>query len=93
MILSGKTAIVTGGARDIGRAISLKLASLGANVVINYFNKPADGEETLRQIEAAGGKAVAVRADVTSMEGCQSLVDAAHEKSSRKWISSFGTRS
>ncbi|MEL7161146.1 MAG: SDR family NAD(P)-dependent oxidoreductase, partial [Bacteroidota bacterium] len=79
MNLSGKTAIVTGGARDIGRAISLKLASLGANVVVNYFNKPEDGEETVKLIKASGGNAIAVKADMTSWEGCQSLVAAAQK--------------
>lgn len=79
MNLSGKTAIVTGGARDIGRAISLKLASLGANVVVNYFNTSAHADETIKQIAATGGKAIAVKADMTSWEDCEKLVAAAQE--------------
>lgn len=79
MNFSGKTAIVTGGARDIGRAISLKLAALGANVVVNYFNKASDAEETIRLIEAAGGKGIAVKADMTSWADCQGLVAAARK--------------
>lgn len=74
MELSGKTAIVTGGARDIGRAISVKLASVGANVVINYFNSTADGEETLRLVREAGGQGIAVKADMTSWEDCHNIV-------------------
>lgn len=65
MNLSGKTAIVTGGARDIGRAISVKLATMGANVVINYFNSIEDGNETLRLVKEAGGQGIAVKADMT----------------------------
>ncbi len=79
MTLSGKTAIVTGGARDIGRAISVKLASLGANVVINYFNSAEDGEETLRLVRQAGGRGIAVKADMTSWEDCHNIVAQARE--------------
>jgi len=79
MNLSGKTAIVTGGARDIGRAISLKLASMGANVVVNYFNRKEDADTTLEQIKAAGGNAIAVHADVTKQEDCENMVKAAQE--------------
>lgn len=74
MSLQGKTAIVTGGARDIGRAISLKLASMGANVVVNYFRSKADGDETLSQIKAAGGNGIIVQADMTKWDEVQNLV-------------------
>lgn len=63
--LQGKIAIITGGARDIGRATSVRLAALGARVVVNYFDNPADAEETIRMITAAGGQAIAVQGDVT----------------------------
>jgi 3-oxoacyl-[acyl-carrier protein] reductase len=81
MSLKGKTAIVTGGSRDIGRAISVKLASLGANVVVNYFNKESDATETLQIIEALpnGGKAIAVKADVTKMADCNNLISKGKE--------------
>ncbi len=79
MMLKGKTAIVTGGARDIGRAISLKLAAMGANVCVNYFNTKSDADTTLDLIKADGGNAIAVRADMTKMEDCQALVAAAQE--------------
>ena len=55
MKFQGKTAVVTGGSRDIGRAVSVKLAREGANVVVNYFNNEADADATLAEIEAAGG--------------------------------------
>jgi len=47
MKLEGKVAIVTGGARDLGRAISVKLAAEGAKVCLNYFDNEADAQETL----------------------------------------------
>ena len=50
--LENKVAIVAGGARDIGRAVSEGLAARGAKVVVNYFNNPADGEITVAAIEA-----------------------------------------
>jgi 3-oxoacyl-[acyl-carrier protein] reductase len=63
--ISGKIAVVTGGARDIGRAISLELARNGADVVVNYHGSEAQAAQTVQQIEALGRRAVAVRADVT----------------------------
>jgi 3-oxoacyl-[acyl-carrier protein] reductase len=62
--LTDKVALVTGGARDIGRAISLRLAELGAKVAVNYRSNRADADETLRLIAAAGGRAIAVQGDV-----------------------------
>lgn len=63
--LEGKVAIVTGGSRDIGRAISVKLAQEGAKVCVNYCNNEADAKETLSIIEANGGTAIAVKGDMT----------------------------
>lgn len=77
MKLSGKTAIVTGGGRDIGSAISIKLAAMGANVVINYYNSPKDAEATLATIKENGGNAIAVQANLTKWEECSKLVDEA----------------
>ena len=73
--LEGKVAIVTGGARDIGRAVSEALAAGGAKVVVNYFNKKEDGEATVSAIEAAGGTAMAVRGDMTSAADVENLVN------------------
>ena len=72
--LEGKVAIVTGGARDIGRAISEELASQGAKVVVNYFNTPADGEATVAGIKEAGGDAIAVKGDMTSESDVANLI-------------------
>jgi 3-oxoacyl-[acyl-carrier protein] reductase len=72
--LTGKTAIVTGGSRDIGRAVSEKLAAEGANVVVNYCNNAADGQATLDAIKAAGGNAILIKADVTKEADVERLV-------------------
>ena len=72
--LTGKTAIVTGGSRDIGRAVSEKLASEGANVVINYCNNEADGQAPLDAIKASRGNAILVKADVTKEADVERLV-------------------
>jgi len=64
----GKVAVVTGGGRDIGRSISIKLAEEGAKVVVNYYNSEADANETVAQIISAGGEAIAVKACCKS--GC-----------------------
>ena len=66
MRLSGKTALVTGASRGIGRAIALRFASEGAFVVVNYAGNEAAAGETLAAIESAGGKAVLSRFDVGS---------------------------
>ncbi|MEL7186987.1 MAG: glucose 1-dehydrogenase [Pseudomonadota bacterium] len=72
--LEGKVAIVTGGARDIGRAVSEELASQGAKVVVNYFSTPSDGEATVAAIRDAGGEAIAVRGDMTKEADVANLV-------------------
>ena len=65
MSLKGKTAIVTGGSRGIGRAIAEKLAQRGASVVVNYTLSSAAASEVAQAITKAGGKAIAVQADVS----------------------------
>ena len=80
MKFKGKTAIVTGGSRDIGRAICVRLASLGANVIVNYNSNEADADATLAAIEAAGaGTALKVKADVTKPGEIDALVARARE--------------
>ena len=74
MSLKEKVAIVTGGSRDIGRAVSVKLASEGAKVVVNYRSSQEDADQTLREIEAVGGEAIAVAGDMTKQEDVDRLV-------------------
>lgn len=72
--LNGKIALITGGARDIGKATSMKLASLGAKVIVNYFDNPEDAAETVDLIKKAGGHAIAIQADVTKTEDVKRLI-------------------
>jgi 3-oxoacyl-[acyl-carrier protein] reductase len=74
MKLAGKTAIITGGGRDIGRACAVKLASEGANVVINYFASSAGADSTVAEITASGGKALALKGDLTSQADVDALI-------------------
>lgn len=74
---SNKVAIVSGGSRDIGRAICIKLASEGAKVVINYCNNKDHAEEVLSVITGAGGTAIIAQGDMMKPEDVTSLVAAA----------------
>ena len=76
MKLKGKVAVITGGARDLGRAISVKLASEGAKVVINYFDNPEDAEETLKLVKANGSEGIIVQGDMTKAEDVKRFFDA-----------------
>jgi len=72
--MEGKVAIVAGGSRDIGRAVSLALAEAGASVAVNYFNDAAAGNETAECIRQAGGTATAVAGDMTRRGDVEKLV-------------------
>ena len=69
-----KVAVVTGGVRDIGRAISLKLASEGAKVVVNYHGSHDLAQQTLNDIESAGGQAILYQGDMTSPADVEGLI-------------------
>ncbi|HEX2917955.1 MAG TPA: glucose 1-dehydrogenase [Edaphobacter sp.] len=75
--LSGKVAIVTGSATGIGQAIAIRLGTEGAQVVIDYRSHQDGAEETRKQIESAGSKAIIVQADVSKLADVQRLVDEA----------------
>ncbi len=79
MKLQSKVAIVTGGARDLGRAISVKLASEGAKVVVNYFDNEDDAKETAEMIKAVGGECIIVQGDMTVEADVKRLVAASVE--------------
>ncbi len=82
-MLKGKTAVVTGASRGIGRAIAIKLAKLGANVVVNYRNSIDAVREVVKEIEALGVKALAVKADISSYSDVENMM--------KKSIDEFGT--
>lgn len=79
MDLKDKVAVVTGSSRGIGRAIALKLAGLGAKVVVNYRANAEAAQEVVEAIKAQGGEAIAVQADVSAFDQAQRLIKAALE--------------
>ncbi len=74
MRIENKVAIVTGGSRDIGRAISEKLAAEGAKVAVNYCNSQENAEATVKEIKSTGGTAIAVAGDMTKQSDVENLV-------------------
>lgn len=74
---SGKTALITGGAVRVGKAITLGLARAGANVVINYNASAQAAEETVAEARALGVQALAIRADIADFEQVQAMAHAA----------------
>ena len=74
MLLDGKTALVTGASRGIGRAIALRLAAEGARVAINYAGNVKAAEEVKAAIEAAGGTAILCQADIADSAAVEAMV-------------------
>ncbi|MFD3400320.1 glucose 1-dehydrogenase [Kribbella sp. NPDC058693] len=76
MTLKGKTALVTGSSKGLGRAILLRLAAQGANVVVNYSRDETAANEVLDAARSLGVQAISVAADVSQVDGIQRLYDA-----------------
>lgn len=74
MLLQGKSVVVTGGNSGIGEAIVLAAAAEGANVVIDYVAHPEETTALIARVEAAGGRAVGVRADVSKLADLEAMV-------------------
>lgn len=74
MSLTGKTALVTGGSRGIGRAVCLELARQGARVAVNYAGNRAAADETVAACQALGAEAFALQADVADAAACDAMV-------------------
>ncbi|TDO51687.1 enoyl-[acyl-carrier protein] reductase III [Kribbella sp. VKM Ac-2527] len=81
--MQDKTIIITGGSRGMGQRLALKLGAEGANVVVNYRRDDAAAKLTVADIEAVGGTAIAVQADVADTAAVESMVD--------KVVDRFGT--
>lgn len=79
MTLKGRTALVTGSSKGLGRAILLRLAAQGANVVVNYSRDEAAAAEVQAAAEQLGVRAITVAADVSEVEGIEKVFDAAAE--------------
>ena len=79
-LFAGKTAVVTGSSRGVGRATALRLAEGGANVVVNYLNNEVEALETVRLCQNKGVEAIAVQADVSDMVEAQKLAKQAVER-------------
>lgn len=77
MQLAGRTALITGGAKRVGRAITLALAEAGANVVINYNSSAAEAATTARDAEALGVSALPVKASVSDYDAVAAMVSEA----------------
>ncbi|WP_349410464.1 3-oxoacyl-[acyl-carrier-protein] reductase [Pseudalkalibacillus sp. SCS-8] len=82
-MLTGKTALVTGASRGIGRAIALELARQGASVAVNYSGSEEKARKVVEEIQENGGKAFAIQSDVASMDSVTSMI--------KEVISTFGS--
>ena len=82
MDISGKTALVTGGAKRMGRAIAISLASAGVNVVINYRSSASEAEELAELLRSMGVSAWTIRADVADKADREGLIDRAIDTAS-----------
>ncbi|MGI6669320.1 MAG: 3-oxoacyl-[acyl-carrier-protein] reductase [Acetivibrionales bacterium] len=77
MLMGGKTAIVTGSARGLGKAVAMKLASLGANIVLNDINSSEAIDDTAKEFKEAGFNIIVAKGDVRNSEDVKSMVSAA----------------
>jgi len=77
MELNGKIALVTGGAKRIGKTIVTALAARGCNLVVHYHTSQSEAEETVREVLAAGREAVALQADITQEAEVDRMIEAA----------------
>jgi NAD(P)-dependent dehydrogenase (short-subunit alcohol dehydrogenase family) len=80
MRVEGKTALITGGAHRVGKAITLALAKAGANVVVNYYSSGQAAEKTVAEVRSLGVEALAIQADVADLEQVQALVTGARDR-------------
>ncbi|MHB9287316.1 beta-ketoacyl-ACP reductase [Halobacteriales archaeon Cl-PHB] len=82
-MLDGQTCLVTGSSRGIGRGIATDFAKHGADVVVNYRSSEAEAQAVVEEIEAEGGNAIAVQADVADMAEVQAMAEEIHDEFGR----------
>jgi len=82
-LFQGKTAIITGASRGVGRATALRLAESGANVVVNYLSREEAANEVVEECETCGFGAIAVQGDVSQWQDAHNLANKAIEKFGR----------
>ncbi|HHT66015.1 MAG TPA: 3-oxoacyl-[acyl-carrier-protein] reductase [Clostridiales bacterium] len=75
MDLTGKVALITGASRGIGKACAVKMAELGANIVVNYSSNQVLAEEVVKHICSMGRKAIAIQADVSDQQEVEAMVE------------------
>jgi NAD(P)-dependent dehydrogenase (short-subunit alcohol dehydrogenase family) len=80
MQITGRTALVTGAARRVGRVLALALADAGANVVVHFHTSHGEAEQTAAAIEARGGRAALVRGDVARHDDVARIIDCAQRE-------------
>lgn len=80
MDLEGRVALVTGGARRVGRAITIALAEAGADVIVNYNESGSAADDVVSHLDSLGRRALAVRADVSTADGVAALIDCARDR-------------
>ena len=78
--LAGKTALVTGGTRGIGRAVSLKLASQGADIILNYLRDEEQAHATCAEVESLGGSVSTLKADLSDVDAIHELFEAVRRR-------------
>jgi 3-oxoacyl-[acyl-carrier protein] reductase len=83
MKLKDKVALVTGASRGLGKTIALQLASDGAQVIVNYVASADKAEEVVAAIQSEGGKALAIKADVSNLEEVEKMVDTIYDQFGR----------
>ena len=83
MKLKDKVALVTGASRGLGKTIALQLAGDGAQVIVNYVTSADKAEEVVAAIQSEGGKALAMKADVSNLEEVEKMVDTVYEQFGR----------
>jgi pteridine reductase len=90
---AGKVALITGAAKRIGRSIALRLATDGADIVINYDTSKSEAEAVVGEIKSLGRRAIAIQTDVSQRAGAQKLFAAAEKEFNRLdiLVNNFGT--